>query len=342
MIHSRSQLIALSCSIAITVVSGKSTAEISTPFYTVNQNPLIQLHGLPPLEKGQITATGTTTSWTTLIATNNSISENTQQESIIFDGETYRLNIMLRHGLKKRVLGVKGIEIGIDIPYITHSRGILDRFIINWHDAFGFSNSERDPFQNNQLRYEYSRNGITQLRIVDTTNSIGDIRLSAAWQLRCKNSPEQHCTALRAGLKLPTGKPSRLSGSGSADFSLALTHSRTHQRYTFHYGGGLLLNGRNDLLHQQQKHAVGFVSVGLNYQTQRYSWMTLKVQLDGHSAFYNSALNNLGSNSLQINMGGTIQFSNKVALDISVLEDIITSTIPDVAFHFALRIQHQK
>lgn len=326
----------------ITVTAGETTAEISTPFYTVNQNPLIQLHGLPPLEKGVITTAGATTSLTTLIVTNNSIAESTPQESIILDGETYRLNFMFRHGLKESVWGVEGIEVGIDIPYITHSSGTLDRFIINWHDAFGFSNNERDPFQNNQLRYEYSRNGITQLRMVNTTNSIGDIRLSAAWQLRCQNSSEQHCTALRAGLKLPTGRANRLSGSGGVDLSLALTTSHTQQRYTLHYGGGLLLNGHSALLNQQQKHAVGFANVGLNYQTQRFPWVTLKAQLDGHSAFYDSVLTNLGSNSLQINVGSTIRFSDKVTLDISVLEDITTSTVPDVAFHFALRIQHQK
>ncbi len=329
-------LFGLICAFTTSVPVEKSLAEATTPFYTVNQNPLIQMHGLPPLEKGMITAPGTTTAWTILDIANASIAENVQQESIIIDGETYRLNFMFRHGLQKN------IEVGVDIPYITHSGGALDGFIRNWHDLFGLSNSERNQFQEKRLRYEYSRNGVTQYRIVDTTDGIGDIRLSAAWQLRCKKSPQHHCSALRAGLKLPTGKAEKLTGSGGVDLSLALTTSRTYQRVTFNYGGGLLLNGHSDLLNEQQKRAAGFANLGLNYQPGHYSWMVLKAQLDGHSAFYDSALKNLGSDSLQINVGGTIRFSDKTALDISVVEDIVTSTVPDVVFHLALRMHHQK
>ncbi len=329
-------LLGLICAITIVLPVEKALAEATTPFYIVNQNPLIQMHGLPPLEKGMVTAPGTTTTSTILDISSASVAENEQQERIIFDGETYRLNLMFRHGLQRN------IEIGIDIPYITHSGGTLDGFIRNWHDLFGLSNSERNQFQEDRLRYEYSRNGATQYRIVDTTDGIGDIRLSAAWQLHCEKSPQHHCSALRAGLKLPTGKAEKLNGSGGVNLSLALATSRTHQRFTFHYGGGLLLNGHSDLLNEQLKRAIGFANLGLNYQPRQFSWMVLKAQLDAHSAFYDSALKNLGSDSLQINVGGTIRFSDKTALDISVAEDIVTSTVPDVAFHLALRMQHQK
>lgn len=333
--YSRSLLASL-CIFSAVIPLTQALAEATTPFYTVNQNPFIQAHGLPPLEKGRVTAVNTTTSWTVLDIASASITESAPQESIILDGETYRLNFMFRHGLKKNA------EIGIDIPYITHSGGTLDGFIRNWHDTFGLTNSERNQFQVNQLHYEYSRDGVTQSRMVDTTDGIGDIRLSAAWQLRCDHSPQQRCSALRASLKLPTGKAEKLTGSGGVDLSLALTNSNTYQRFTLNYGGGLLLNGHSDLLNDRQKLAVGFANLGLNYQPQRFSWMVLKAQLDGHSAFYDSALKNLSSDSLQINVGGTILFSDKTALDIGVVEDIVTSTVPDVVFHLALRLQHQK
>jgi len=331
-----SSLLAILCNFTIALPINQAFAEATTPFYTANQNPLIQAHGLPPLEKGMITALNTTTSSTILDIASASISESRQQESITLDGETYRLNFMFRHGIKRNV------EIGIDIPYITHSGGMLDGFIRNWHDALGLSNSERDQFQASQLRYEYNRNGVTQYRVVDKTDGIGDIKLSAAWQLRCAQSPQQRCSALRVGLKLPTGKAEILTGSGGVNLSLALTTTRAYQRFTLNYAGGLLLNGRSDLLNDQQKPAVGFANLGLNYQPQRFSWMVLKAQLDGHSAFYDSALKNLGSNSFQITVGGTIQFSDKMALDLGVVEDIVISTIPDVAFHLALRMQHKR
>jgi len=316
-------------------------AEVTAPFYNVNQNPLIQLHGLPPLEKGIITASGTTSASAIMDITSTSISEMNTQEQITLDGETYRLNLMFRHGIKKTILGMEGIEVGIDIPYVNHQGGTLDGFIRNWHDAFGMTNSERDQFQDDQLHYEYQRNGVTALRMTNAHNQIGDIRLSAAWQLRCDITSETSCSALRASLKLPTGKVEKLSGSGGVDFSLAHTTTRTYQRYTFNYGGGLLLNGPSDLLDEQQKNFVGFASAGISYQPERFSWMVLKAQLDGHSAMYDSTLKNLGSDSIQVNVGGNIRLSNKTALDIGVAEDIVTSTVPDVVFHLALRTQYK-
>jgi hypothetical protein len=329
-------------SAVLTVLPLLAQADATSPFYNVNQNPLIQLHALPPLEKGIITESGTTSTSTILDITSTSILEIDQQEQIVLDGETYRLNLMFRHGLKQPVFGMKGIEVGIDIPYVSHRGGTLDGFIRNWHDAFGMTNSERDQFQNDQLHYEYQRNGVSTLRMVDTSDQIGDIRLSAAWQLRCDRSNETYCSALRASLKLPTGKAEKLSGSGGFDFSLAHTTSRTYQRYTFNYGGGLLFNGPSDLLDEQQKPVVGFANAGVNYQIERFPWMVLKAQLDGHSAMYDSALKNLGSNSVQINVGGSILFSDKTALDIGVAEDIVTSTVPDVVFHLALRMQYKQ
>ncbi|MCF6323342.1 MAG: DUF3187 family protein [Gammaproteobacteria bacterium] len=316
-------------------------ADPTSPFYSVNQNPLIQLQGLPPLEKGIVMESGVTSANVIMDITSASISEVDQQEQIIFDGETYRLNLMFRHGLKQSIFGMKGVEVGIDIPFVSHRGGSLDGFIRNWHNVFGLSNSERDQFQDDQLDYQYRRNGVTEFRMLNTSSSIGDIRLSAAWQLTCRRSDETDCSALRASLKLPTGKAEKLSGSGGLNFSLAHTTSRTYQRYTFNYGGGLQFNGPSDLLNEQRKNLVGFASAGVNYQPKRFSWMVLKAQLDGHSAMYASALKNLGSDSVQINVGGSILFSAKTALDIGVIEDIVTSTIPDVVFHFALRTQYR-
>ncbi len=339
---SRPLFITLIATLTLSISTERALAETMQPLYTANQNPLIQLNGLPPLEKGIVSAAGTSSSWTVLDIVSNSIAETRGEESITLDGETYRLNFMFRHGLKQTIFGMRGVEVGIDIPYIRHSGGTLDGFIRNWHSALGLSNSERDQFRENQLRYEYSSNGTTLVRRVDSTDRIGDIRLSAAWQLSCDRSRERGCRALRASLKLPTGKADKLSGSGGFNLSLAQTTTRTYQRYTFHYGGGLQLNGVSDLLNERQKDVVGFANASINYQTKRYRWMELKAQLDGHSAFYDSALKNLGGNALQINIGGTINFSKKTALDIAVTEDIITSAIPDVVFHLALRMEHEQ
>ena len=66
--------------------------------------------------------------------------------------------------------------------------------------------------------------------------------------------------------------------------------------------------------------------------------LSFKLQLDGHTAFYKSDLDQLGSHSLQLTMGGTAKLSRDWLLDIGVVEDIAVSTAPDVVFHIGLRM----
>jgi hypothetical protein len=91
-----------------------------------------------------------------------------------------------------------------------------------------------------------------------------------------------------------------------------------------------------DVLTEQQRNLVAFGSVGAGWRP--LQWLTLKVQLDGHTSFYrDSDLSELGSDSVQAVMGGTLHFSERTALDLGVAEDLIIKTSPDVVFHFALR-----
>ena len=57
--------------------------------------------------------------------------------------------------------------------------------------------------------------------------------------------------------------------------------------------------------------------------------LTLKVQFDGHTAFYkDSDLVELSSGSVQIVMGGTLH-SDRTALDMGPSEDLVVNTAPE-------------
>jgi hypothetical protein len=62
----------------------------------------------------------------------------------------------------------------------------------------------------------------------------------------------------------------------------------------------------------------------------------LKLQLDGHTAFYDSDLRQLGDFSTQLVMGGTLGLPWDLLLDLAVSEDSTVTTAPDVVFHFNL------
>ena len=80
----------------------------------------------------------------------------------------------------------------------------------------------------------------------------------------------------------------------------------------------------------------------VSYGSASLSWManrivSLKAQLDFHTAFYDSAREEIGDFSAQLVFGGSIRVSKNIVLDISMSEDIVTSASPDVVFQLGLR-----
>ena len=63
----------------------------------------------------------------------------------------------------------------------------------------------------------------------------------------------------------------------------------------------------------------------------------LKLQLDWHTALYDSELEEIGDNSAQLVLGGAINLNRDTQLEIFVTEDIAVNTAPDVVFGLALK-----
>ena len=143
-----------------------------------------------------------------------------------------------------------------------------------------------------------------------------------------------------AGFPVTTKLSLTVHRSGSTDLALWLSAGKGWKTasglWELFGGGGILGMTEGDVLPDQQKDIVAFGSLGAGWQP--LAWLTLKVQLDGHTAFYrDSDLAELGSGSVQAVMGGTLHVSGRTALDIGVAEDLVVKTAPDVVFHFALR-----
>jgi hypothetical protein len=172
-----------------------------------------------------------------------------------------------------------------------------------------------------------------------SASGIGDVLLSAALPLWNSGEEETQKVSVRAALKLPTGSSSDLLGSGSTDFSVRL-NGEDRQAFASEkiacFGSlGVLLMNEGDIIPDRQRKVVGFGSVGLGWQP--FSRLALQLQLDGHSAFYDSELKQLGDFAAQLLVGGTIGLPADFQLDLAVSEDIIVDTAPDVVFHIALR-----
>ncbi len=310
---------------ALALQPGHAAAFEPVPFATRNLNPLVQIHGLPIPKGGRVMAPGETALLLNYNLASHFARKRRGEELIFLDGETHRLELHLRRGLRP------GLEVGVEIPWIRHSGGFLDNFIDGWHDLTGLPGGGRGRVPRNQILFAYRHEDEVVRFLDESAAGLGDVRLTAGWLLPWGEDSDS--MALRAGLKLPTGDSDRLTGSGAAAFSLALDGRRDSGAWSWFGSGGTLLMARGDILPERQRRLVGFGSLGTAWKP--LERLALKIQLDGHTSFYDSSLTPLGP-SLQLVLGGTVAFSEHTTLELAIVEDLVVYSAPDVVFHLAL------
>lgn len=305
-------------------------AEIFEPFTTTNMNPFVQVNG-PPVTRSALTAARRELRWQlrTDVA-NNFTSSSSNEESVTIDGETHRRTLSLRYGLTDR------LEVGIDIPHVSHKAGSLDQFIEQWHGFWGLPNSGRDRQPQDQLSFDYSATDGTAEGLSRSAAGIGDVRLHAGYQFA---QSENRTWALRGGVKLATGDADKLTGSESTDLfaSVHLSQSELAGRSSlmFHGSMGLLRPGDSRVLRSRTEDWITYGSAAISWQVRQR--ISLKAQVDFHSAYYDSSLEELGDPAMQLMVGGSMALGEKLLLDLSLAEDILTDRSPDVVFQLGLR-----
>ena len=183
------------------------------PFQTRNQNPLIQIFGLPSLGDARVLPPGKFAAGLFFDMASSYTASGNATESLLLDGESYRFNFILKGGLPE------GFEAGIELPWLAYGGGTIDGFIEDWHRFFGLPDGGRSSAPNNRLRYQYARNGVPRLDIRDDHSGIGDLMFTAGWQFY-GDAKSPQAASLRAAVKIPTGDSAVLTGSGSTDISL--------------------------------------------------------------------------------------------------------------------------
>ncbi len=305
------------------------------PLDTRNLSPLALGVGLPSLGSAQVLLPDSGRAQATLDILSNYMARDQGAERLRLDGETYRFAVSGAYGV------TPGLELGIELPLVSHQAGFLDDFIKGWHELFGLPQSGRDEALDDQFEYRYTRTGRQGFYLDSAATGIGDLALRAAWQC-WQDVEKQQSLALRASLKLPTGDADKLLGSGSTDLSLWLSGEQRMMTSAgallLYGGGGLLYSGDGRLLPDQRRDFVGLVSLGCGLQP--WPRLGLQLQFDGHSALYTeSHLRALDRFTGQLAIGGSLALGEKTALELAVVEDVIVETAADVAFHFSLRHQ---
>jgi hypothetical protein len=304
------------------------------PFQVRNPNPFMLLYGLPLATPSTILDDQASRAGVQFSLANSSSERVTESEQLTLDGDTYRVALTWRQGLGE------GWEWGFELPYLSHREGGLDKLIQKWHNLFGLSNSARDDWPRNRLRYHYVEDGETRVLIQKNQSGIGDIQLHVARDLPLASPGRK--LSWHASLKLPTGDAQGLLGSGGTDLALWLSGSQRALLNHDMVGGfgqaGLLFTSKSDVLADRQRHVVGFATLGLSWQT--YDWLDLKFQFDGHTPFYDSKVDQLGGSALMLTFGGSTYWGEQKQhrVDLSVGENLTTDTVPDFVINLGYEI----
>ncbi|MGW8367438.1 MAG: DUF3187 family protein [Gammaproteobacteria bacterium] len=320
--------------IALTLVwiSAPASAADVDVFALRNLNPFLHVYGLPSVQPATLAEAGDSDYAVTFTVVNNSEIRDTDTESIVLDGETYLADFTWRRRVHER------LEIGIDVPLVKHSPGMLDRFIYDWHDFWGISNSKRGE-PHNQLEYFYENEGAVLQQLTSSSFGVGDVQLSAAVPLVAGNGDAARRVTMRFSVKLPTGDSEDLHGSGATDAALGVYAQDSGQLFgrELAYLGfaGILALGDGDILPDQQKSAVPYGGLAATWHATGRFGITAQLQAQG--AYMDSGLDELGGSSIQLTVGGIYRWPHQgVALRFALVEDVISDATPDFALYFGV------
>ena len=285
-------------------------------FPVFNQGALARQHALPsPEAAGSEEGGRLQLDWT-----NEVLLEQTAGESLVLDGEAYRIAISER-------VTWGGWRFSAELPLLITTGGVLDAGIEEWHGWFGLPNGGREQLSRNDYRYTYLRNGTTVFDVAETGSHIGDLRLGAA---TC--SEELRC--LRAMLQLPTGDADQLEGGGlgaAAWYEQGYRFGET-ERWSGAVAVGASATQVDGPLKDQAETFVPFGWLSLAYALTEY--LDAGVQIYAHGPLYDdSELDALTRAGTQIAFGFRYLGSENLSWTVGLQEDLITRSSPDFSIH---------
>lgn len=252
-------------------------------------------------------------------------------ELLLLDGERADLRFSWYNAL------TECIHWGIELPIISHVGGYFDGSIEKWHNFFGLPNANRDEVEQDKLSVFYQSEEQMSVDMGTESSSLGDVHLQLGKRAECEGWTSFGGNLdQRLGVKLPTGDPNALAGSGAADFYFDVTSPDLikSDRGGFRATLGVIILGASELPVRHEPLAAYGTAV---FGWQLFNQLELVIQADWHTPLFDSDLRELGTFSSQLTFGGRLRIPTGQYLDIALQEDIVPDTAPDVGLVMTYR-----
>jgi hypothetical protein len=254
----------------------------------------------------------------------------TGNRSWIMDGEYLRVGTGLRWGLGD------GFEFAAELPFAHTSGGFLDSFLIDYHEAFGFPDQDRENFPKNEYDIEARQGSQTVWQVQRESIELLDVPLRLTKEVIAPG-PERVGVAVRGGIELPTGNDERGYGSGKVEPSVgglleydALGVSFTgHADYTW---AGTPSPAKRSGLTFADVTALG-VGAELPLANALHAFVQLEWET---STLRNFGLSVTDHDQLLLWVGGRWSASRTIGLEIGLGEDLASLVSPDFTAWFGM------
>jgi len=303
---------------------GQSAISIAESLPVNDLNPFLSGYDLPTVMPASLNPARLDIMEINYSVSNISLDQQTGIEHAIADAELHRWQMNYTHSINQYW------SLRMELPYQSISGGSLDSFIEHFHRSFNLPNGNRQSWPRDRLLMDYSRNASNVFHLDDAQSGLGDVALRVGWNF---DASIAHSTSLWFGLKLPTGNAAHLTGSGSVDASVALSAEQTtSENWIVFEQASLSLLGHGSPLSDEQKHIVWSGAAGADWKF--ITKMEVIAQLQLHTAIFDSQLKILGT-ATQFSIGPRYH-GLKWQASLSIAEDIVPDTAPDVQFQFDL------
>jgi hypothetical protein len=291
------------------------------PFSIRDQNMLNLLHG-QALPTNASLIDSSDHKWnTSLIITNTLNTDSNSNEYIYLDYESYRLNLSYQYGFGENW------NVKFDIPLVHTTGGVFDSAIDDWHAFFGLNRGNRPYADDNQLQVYYRYHDEALVDLDDSSTTLGDVQLAVARLLKEDNHSSM---SFWAGIKLPTGDEDYLSGSGATDVSAWFAMNQAiSQDWFLNFNAGAVFLGQDDFNGVPLADYTFYGHAMLNWLL--IEGFSLKLQLQGHSSYYDESQLTILGDTAFLTFGGTIKINQCQQIDIAMSEDIIVDASPDAS-----------
>ena len=246
----------------------------------------------------------------------------------MIDAEIIQITTEINYGL------TNCCQIGLEVPVIWRTNGILDGFIEDFHDAFHIGQHHRTDSPRNRLLIEFlNPDDKTYWVVTDKDIGFNDITGRLKYQLT-DGDDVFPAVALTGMVKFPTTTSREYSVTSGLDAGFSLSLAKGWDRFYLYTNLGEFFFGQDQLGPLELRNKQGSLLLAGEYRLGAKTSLLLQYLANTAAA---KDFADFGKSTHEITLGLKHQITSNTLWEFGLLENMINyDNSPDLGFHFGI------